>query len=81
MPRPPSRGRARSRPDLPVTETLAVTAMAALWWIPTFICLADLQRRPGLRRLLVWKWTAILCLPIVGVLAYWARGRSDLEAG
>ena len=60
--------------DLPL-----VIAMAAVWWVPTFIGLSDLQRRTGVRRVLVWKWTAVLCIPVLGALVYFRRGRDELD--
>jgi len=27
----------------------------------------------------VWKWTAVLCAPVVGALLYWTRGRRELD--
>jgi hypothetical protein len=59
---------------------LVVGAMALLWWGPTFMALSDLQRREGLRRGLFWKWSALLCIPVVGAVLYFRRGRSELDA-
>lgn len=63
-----------------MTEYAVVATMAALWWIPTFVCLSDLQRREGLRRVLVWRWTVVLCIPVLGAVLYWFRGRPKLDA-
>lgn len=61
--------------DLPI-----VLVMAVVWWVPTFLGIADLQRRTGVRRVLIWKWTAILCVPIAGALLYARRGKRELDA-
>ena len=68
---------------------LLVVAMAALWWVPTFVCLSDLQRRgvansemphdKRIRRVVLWRWTAVLCVPLVGALLYWTKGRRELD--
>ena len=63
-----------------MSEVLIVLVMATVWWVPTFLGLADLQRRTGVRRVLVWKWTAILCIPIAGALLYARRGKAELDA-
>jgi len=63
-----------------VEDLLLVVILAACWWVPTFLALADLQRREGLRRVVVWRWTAILCVPVVGALLYFGRGRRELDA-
>lgn len=56
-----------------------LAGMAVLWWGPTFMGLSDLQRRRGLRRVLVWKWTAVLCIPVAGALLYIKKGRYELD--
>jgi hypothetical protein len=61
--------------DLPI-----VIVMAVVWWVPTFLGIADLQRRTGARRVLIWKWTAILCIPVAGALLYARRGKKELDA-
>lgn len=61
-------------------DTILLLALAVVWWVPTFVALADLQRRTGLPRPLVWRWTATLCVPIVGALLYFRRGRPALDA-
>jgi type VI protein secretion system component VasK len=62
-------------------ENIALVAvMAALWWIPTFKALTDLLDRQGVRRVLVWKWMALLCIPVYGWIRYYRRGRDELEA-
>ncbi len=63
-----------------MVEALAVVAMAALWWMPTFIGLTDLQGRSAVPRVLVWKWTAILCVPVAGAVLYRTVGRRELDA-
>jgi hypothetical protein len=63
-----------------MTEALIVLTMAVVWWVPTFMGLADLQRRTRIRRVLVWKWTAILCVPVVGAWLYSRRGKDELAA-
>jgi hypothetical protein len=70
-----------------MNDFLLVVAMAAFWWTPTFVCLSDLQRRSGtntrgdrrLPRVVVWRWTAILCVPVVGAVYYWTKGRVELD--
>lgn len=62
------------------TELLIVAVMAVGWWIPTFIALAELQRREGVRRALVWKWMGLLCIPVWGYLRYFRHGRPELDA-
>jgi type VI protein secretion system component VasK len=62
-------------------ENVAVVAvMAAVWWIPTFKALTDLLDREGVRRVLVWKWMALLCIPVYGWIRYYRRGRAELDA-
>ena len=61
-------------------ELAILAALAGAWWIPTFLCLHDLQNREGVRRVLVWKWAAILCVPVLGAALYWWRGRPELDA-
>jgi hypothetical protein len=63
-----------------VNEAVVVIVCAAVWWIPTFMGLADLQRREGLPRPTVWKWTVMLAVPVIGPLAYDRRGRPALDA-
>jgi hypothetical protein len=63
-----------------VTEAVVVALMAVLWWAPTFYGLTDLQTRAGIPRVYVWKWTAILCVPVAGALLYRNRGRRELDA-
>ena len=63
-----------------MSDLLIVLVMATLWWVPTFLGLTDLQRRTGVRRVLVWKWTAILCIPVVGAFLYARRGKVELDA-
>jgi hypothetical protein len=63
-----------------MSELLIVLVMATIWWVPTFLGLADLQRRTQVRRVLVWKWTAILCIPIAGSLLYARKGKAELDA-
>jgi hypothetical protein len=63
-----------------VLETAVVALMALAWWAPTFFGLTDLQGRRGVPRVYVWKWTAILCLPVVGALLYRSRGRRELDS-
>lgn len=60
-------------------ETLTVLVSAAVWWIPTFIGVNDLQQREGLPRHLVWKWAAVLAIPVAGAALYWWRGRPALD--
>lgn len=62
-----------------MTDAVLVVAMALLWWIPTFVNLADLNKRRGIPRVYVWKWTAILCVPVAGALLYHFRGRAELD--
>jgi hypothetical protein len=62
-----------------MVEVAAVGLMAAVWWIPTFVALADLQGRRGVARIVVWKWIAILCVPVLGALLYRSKGRRELE--
>ncbi|MFN2490161.1 MAG: hypothetical protein ABR529_10560 [Actinomycetota bacterium] len=63
-----------------MTEALAVGLMAVGWWAPAFFGLTDLQARRGIPRVYVWKWTAILCLPVAGAWLYHNRGRKELDA-
>jgi hypothetical protein len=63
-----------------MSEFLVVVVMAVVWWVPTFLGLTDLQRRVGARRVLVWKWTAILCIPVLGAFLYARRGKRELDA-
>ncbi|MBA3628149.1 MAG: hypothetical protein H0W55_00505 [Actinobacteria bacterium] len=63
-----------------MNEALAVVFMAVVWWAPTFIGLTDLQGRRAVPRVLVWKWTAILCVPVAGALLYRIKGRRELDA-
>lgn len=61
------------------TDVLVVLACAAIWWVPTFLGLADLQRRERLPRPTVWKWGATLAVPVVGPWIYRRWGRPALE--
>jgi hypothetical protein len=63
-----------------LVELVAVGLMAVLWWVPVFVALTDLQSRQGIPRVYVWKWTAILCVPVIGALLYRDRGRKELDA-
>ena len=63
-----------------MSDLLLVLVLASVWWVPTFLGLADIHRRSGVRRVLVWKWTGILCIPIVGALLYSRRGKAELDA-
>ena len=63
-----------------MNEALLVIVMAALWWAPTFMGLTDLQNRHGVRRVLVWKWTLILCIPVFGWWWYNRKGRAEVDA-
>ena len=54
--------------------------MAVVWWAPTFLSLSDLQARQHIPRVYVWKWTAIVCVPVVGPLLYRTKGRRELDA-
>ena len=62
-----------------MSESLAVVLMAAVWWVPTFVFASDLQRRHGVRRVLVWKWWAILLVPVAGWILYWRKARAQLD--
>ena len=55
-----------------MADLLVVGLLATVWWVPTFMALTDLQRR-DLPRLQVWRWTALLCVPVVGALLYFRR--------
>lgn len=57
-----------------MSDLLVAAVMAAVWWIPTFLALNDLQRRTELPRPTRWKWSAVLCVPVIGALAYVRRG-------
>ena len=61
-------------------DLLLLAALAAAWWIPTFTALADLQARERLPRVQVWRWTAVLCVPVAGAAWYFVRGRPQLDA-
>jgi hypothetical protein len=63
-----------------MSDLLIVLVMAAVWWVPTFLGLTDLQRRTGVRRVLVWKWIGILCIPVLGAYLYARRGKAELDA-
>jgi hypothetical protein len=63
-----------------IGEFVAVVVMAVVWWMPTFMCLSDLQRRQGISRSTSLKWTALLCVPILGAVLYTRRGRIQLDA-
>ena len=58
-------------------ELVLLAVFAAVWWVPAFLCIHDLQQREGVRRVLVMKWSAILCVPTVGAVLYWTRGRAE----
>ena len=60
-----------------MSELLALGLLAGLWWIPTFVGLAELHNRPGLRRVVVWRWTALLCVPVAGAALWFTRGRQQ----
>ena len=62
-------------------ENIAVVAvMAAVWWIPTFKALTELLDTHGVRRVLIWKWMGLLCIPVYGWIRYYRRGRAELAA-
>ena len=61
-----------------VKELVLLAVLAAVWWVPTFIAMADLHNRTGVRRVDVWRWTALLCIPVIGALLYLRRGRYQL---
>lgn len=63
-----------------LTEVVLIAVMAVVWWIPTFIALAELQNREGVRRVLVWKWYGKLAIPVWGWIAYFRSGRAELDA-
>jgi hypothetical protein len=64
-----------------ISELAVVAVMAAVWWGPTFVAITDLQKREeGVPRPLVWKWYALLCLPVAGAILYHRRARGELEA-
>ena len=56
-----------------------MAAMAVVWWTPTFLSLSDLQARSNIPRVFVWKWTAIVCVPIAGPLLYRTKGHRELD--
>jgi hypothetical protein len=62
-----------------VSQLILVVAMAVVWFVPTFIALSDLERRQHVRRVLVWKWRVILCIPVAGAPLYFRRGRAELD--
>jgi hypothetical protein len=64
-----------------VNEAVVVIVCAAVWWIPTFMGLSDLQRRERLPRPTVWRWTVLMAVPVIGPLVYYRRGRPALDAG
>ncbi len=59
-------------------DLLLVAVLAGAWWIPTFVALTDLHNRKGVRRVDVWRWTLLLCVPVIGALLYLTRGRYQL---
>ncbi|CAN5845582.1 hypothetical protein BH23ACT10_BH23ACT10_38290 [soil metagenome] len=63
-----------------MSDLLIIAVCAIVWWIPTFLGLTDLQGRQGLPRPTVWKWTAVLAVPVVGAIVYFWRGRATLDA-
>jgi type VI protein secretion system component VasK len=66
--------------SLSVAELAVVAVMAALWWVPTFMALADLQSRSvGVPRPVVWKWLTLMCVPVLGALLYRRKGKDELE--
>jgi type VI protein secretion system component VasK len=62
-----------------MNELLVVAVLAVAWWVPTFICISDTQRRTGVRRVLIWKWWTILLVPVAGWILYRTRGRAELD--
>lgn len=60
-------------------EVVILAGFAVVWWVPTFRSLTDLQRRDRVPRVLVWKWTAVLCVPVLGAWLYEHRGRAELD--
>lgn len=63
-----------------MADTIVLLICAVVWWIPAFMALSDLQQRDGLPRKLVWKWTGVLCVPVIGPAVYFRRGRPTLDA-
>lgn len=62
------------------SDTIVLLVCTVVWWIPTFLAMSDLQQREGLPRSVVWKWTAVLCVPVIGPPVYFWRGRPALDA-
>jgi phosphotransferase system glucose/maltose/N-acetylglucosamine-specific IIC component len=66
--------RDRGPGSVTISELAVVAVMAAVWWGPTFVAITDLQKREeGVSRPLVWKWYALLCVPVAGAITR-ARG-------
>ena len=60
-------------------ELLLVVVLALVWWGPTMFAIRELHDREGDRRVLVWKWSAIIAVPLVGPALWYWRGRAALE--
>jgi hypothetical protein len=60
-------------------ETLLVLVLAAVWWAPTMFAVRELHDREGDRRVLVWRWTAIIAVPLVGPVLWYLRGRRAMD--
>lgn len=61
-------------------DQLLVIVLAIVWWLPALFAMQQLHAREGDRRVLVWRWTAIIAIPIVGPLLWFRRGRGVLDA-
>ncbi|MEX1164181.1 MAG: hypothetical protein WEB03_11435 [Nitriliruptor sp.] len=60
-------------------ETLLVLVLATVWWAPTMFAVRELHDRQGDRRVLVWRWTAIITLPLIGPVLWYVRGRKAMD--
>lgn len=61
-------------------EPLLVLVLAVIWWAPTMFAVRELHDRDGDRRVLVWKWTAIIAVPVIGPVLWYRRGRAAMDA-
>ncbi|HUH08410.1 MAG TPA: hypothetical protein VML96_11495 [Egibacteraceae bacterium] len=61
-------------------DLLIVLLLAAVWWVPVFKALTDLQRYQfSVPRIVFWRWALILTVPIVGSYLYFRRGRAEVQ--
>ena len=60
-------------------DTVVVVVLAVVWWAPTMFAIRELHDRDGDRRVLVWRWSAIIAVPVLGPALWYLRGRDAMD--